>query len=228
MFHPQLGGPHIIPGLLVLALSTPLGTGTAQWGNGPERPKDELLTPHLALQGAMPCADPEKGSNRPVETDPQPVFRGSPSQWWSQMTPLPQGDGCLCPPVLRAHPGLASRSSLAHGSGSSTRPSLAGASSTWFGCANPCHPRKSRQQQLPCSPPARHKHPPAPLNWFPGNPLQVIGSPFWHWSFRAKLLGFHCDFLEHPGCGKSQGSAGMQRAKYVLVLAMLAVKPLTS
>lgn len=68
-FHPQLRGPNIIPGLLVLALSIPLGIGAAQRGDGPERPQDELLIPHLSLQGAMPCADSEKGSNRPVGMD---------------------------------------------------------------------------------------------------------------------------------------------------------------
>lgn len=87
MFHPQLQGPNIIPGLLVLALSIPLGIGAAWMGDGPERPQDELLISHSSLQGAMPCADPERGSNRPVGMAPQPVSRESPSQWWSQVPP---------------------------------------------------------------------------------------------------------------------------------------------
>lgn len=59
-------------------------------GDGPERPQEELLISHSSLQGAVPCADPEKGSNNPVGIDPQPVSRESPLQWWSQM-PLAWG-----------------------------------------------------------------------------------------------------------------------------------------
>lgn len=48
------------------------------------------------------------------------------------------------------------------------------------------------------APPARHKHPPAPLNWLPGKPLQVVGSPFWHQFFRTKPLDFLSVSLEPP------------------------------
>ena len=58
IFHPQPGGSNTSPGLSVLALSIPLGRGVAQRGDGPERPKDELSSPHLSPQGARPCADP--------------------------------------------------------------------------------------------------------------------------------------------------------------------------
>lgn len=74
-FHPQPGGHSITPGLSVLALSIPLGRGTAQRGAGPERLTDELSSPRLSPRKTCLM---QFLSRDPVWTDSQHVPKGDP------------------------------------------------------------------------------------------------------------------------------------------------------